>query len=181
MAFDAYLKIDGIPGESLDANHTDWIELLSFEFGASQATSATASSAGGASAERVNLSEFAISKFIDKASPKLFEACCRGQHIKEVVLQVHRAGGDQVRYLEVRLEEVIVSSTGMEGMASFAQNGGGGSTDSVHDTRHDLPSEEIKFNYARIKVNYTQQKRQDGQGGGNIAGGWDRTRNRVYS
>lgn len=60
MAFDAYLKIDGIPGESLDTNHKDWIELLSFEFGASQATSATASSAGGASAERVNLSEFAI-------------------------------------------------------------------------------------------------------------------------
>ncbi|MCE8018504.1 type VI secretion system tube protein Hcp [Halomonas sp. MCCC 1A11036] len=174
MAFDAYLKIDGIPGESLDANHTDWIELLSFDFGASQATSATASSAGGASAERVNLSEFSVRKFIDKASPKLFEACCRGQHIKEVTLQVHRAGGEQVRYLEVKMEEVIVSSTEMEGMSSLSQSG-------TEQDAHDLPSEEIKFNFARIKVTYTQQKRQDGQGGGNIAGGWDRTRNRVYS
>lgn len=181
MAFDAYLKIDGIPGESLDTNHKDWIELLSFEFGASQATSATASSAGGASAERVNLSEFAIKKFIDKASPKLFEACCRGQHIKEITLQVNRAGGDQVRYMEVKLEEVIVSSVDLEGMASFSQAGGGGASDSVHDTRHDLPSEEVKLNFARIKVTYTQQKRSDGQGGGNITGGWDRTRNRVYS
>lgn len=179
MAFDAYLKIDGIPGESLDANHTDWIELLGFEFGASQATSATASSAGGASAERVNLSEFSITKFIDKASPKLFEACCRGQHIREITLQVHRAGGEQVRYYEVKMEEVIVSSTEVEGMARLSQNGS--AADAAVESRNELPSEEIKFNYARIKVTYTQQNRQDGQGGGNIAGGWDRTRNRVYS
>jgi type VI secretion system secreted protein Hcp len=66
-------------------------------------------------------------------------------------------------------------------MSSFSQNAAGGATDSVHDSRHDLPSEAIKFNFARIKVTYTQQKRQDGQGGGNITGGWDRTRNRVYS
>ena len=26
MAFDAYLKIDGIPGESLDSKHKDWIK-----------------------------------------------------------------------------------------------------------------------------------------------------------
>lgn len=177
MAFDAYLKIDGIPGESLDSKHKDWIELLSFDFGATQTTSATASSAGGASAERVNLSEFCIRKFLDKATPKLFESCCRGQHIKEITLHVNRAGGEQVRYLEVKLEEVIVSSTEIEGMAASGQQASTGSADAAQD----LPSEVVKFNYARIKVTYTQQKRSDGQGGGNIAGGWDRTTNRVYS
>ena len=177
MAFDAYLKIDGIPGESLDSKHKDWIELLGFDFGATQATSATASSAGGASAERVNLSDFSIRKFIDKATPKLFEACCQGKHIKEVTLHINRAGGEKMLYLEIKLEEVIVSSTEIEGMAVSGQQAATGNI----DTAQDLPSERIKFNYARIKVTYTQQKRSDGQGGGNITGGWDRTGNRVYS
>ncbi|WP_108842408.1 Hcp family type VI secretion system effector [Kushneria phyllosphaerae] len=176
MAFDTYLKIDGIPGESLDDKHKDWIELLSFDFGASQSTSATASSAGGASAERVNLSEFRVQKFIDKASAKLFEACCKGQHIKEITMHVNRAGGDKVRYMEVKMEEVIVSSTNMEGTSVST-----GFEQDQSEDRHDLPHETIKFNYARIKITYTQQKRSDGQGGGNVAGGWDRTRNKVYS
>lgn len=176
MAFDTYIKIDGIPGESLDEKHRDWIELKSFNFGASQATSATASSAGGASAERVNLSEFSIQKFVDKASPKIFESCCKGQHIKEVVMHVNRAGGDKVRYLEIKLEEVIISSTEMEGISASTSY-----EKSEKEDRHDLPYENVKFNYARIKVTYTQQKRSDGQGGGNVAGGWDRTRNKVFS
>lgn len=176
MAFDTYLKIDGIPGESLDEKHPDWIELKSFDFGASQATSATASSAGGASAERVNLSEFQVQKLVDKASPKLFEACCKGQHIKEVVLHVNRAGGDKVRYMEIKLEEVIVSSTDMQGSSASSSYERNDREDSL-----DLPYDSVKFNYARIKITYTQQKRSDGQGGGNVAGGWDRTRNKVYS
>ena len=30
MAFDTFMKVDGIPGESQDDKHKDWIELLSF-------------------------------------------------------------------------------------------------------------------------------------------------------
>ena len=36
MAFDAFLKVDGIPGESTDDKHKDWIEVLSFNHGVSQ-------------------------------------------------------------------------------------------------------------------------------------------------
>lgn len=178
MAFDAYLKIDGVPGEALDDAHRDWIELKRFDFGASQATSATASSAGGASAERVNLSEFTIEKFIDKASAKLFEFCCKGQHIKNITLEVNRAGGSKVRYLQVQLEEVIVSSTNIEGTS--VSTGWENQRNSDVEDRNDLPYETVKFNYARIKITYTQQKRSDGQGGGNVTGGWDRTRNKVF-
>jgi len=115
MAFDAYIKIDGIPGEALDDKHKDWIEVLGYQYGATQATSATASSSGGASSERVNLSDFTIRKYVDKASAKVFEACCKGQHIKEVVLNVNRAGGDKVTYLTITLEEVVVSSVNFLG------------------------------------------------------------------
>ena len=36
MAIDAFLKIEGIPGESLDAQFKDWIEMDDFDVGASQ-------------------------------------------------------------------------------------------------------------------------------------------------
>jgi type VI protein secretion system component Hcp len=45
MAFDAYIKIEGIPGEALDEQHRNWIEVNSYSFGTQQSTSATASSA----------------------------------------------------------------------------------------------------------------------------------------
>ena len=172
MAFDAYLKIDGIPGEALDDKHKDWIEVLGYQYGATQATSATASSSGGASSERVNLSDFTIRKYVDKASAKAFEACCKGQHIKEVVLNVNRAGGDKVTYLTITLEEVVISSVNFLGNLPI---------DGEAKAESDLPMEEIKFNFSRIKTTYTQQRRIDGGGGGNIAGGWDRIGNKKYA
>ena len=44
-----------------------------------------------------------------------------------------------------------------------------------------VSTEEISFNFARIKTTYTQQNRTDGQAGGNIVGGWDRTANKVFA
>ncbi|HHJ18392.1 MAG TPA: Hcp1 family type VI secretion system effector, partial [Gammaproteobacteria bacterium] len=41
MSFDMYMKIEGIPGESTDDAHTDWMELLSYGHGLSQAVSGT--------------------------------------------------------------------------------------------------------------------------------------------
>lgn len=75
-----------------------------------KATSATASSSGGASSERVALSDFKIRKAVDKASAKLFEHCCTGKHIAKLKLNVNRAGGDKVTYLTIDMEEVVVSS-----------------------------------------------------------------------
>ncbi len=172
MAFDAYIQIEGIPGEVLDSAHTDWIEVLSYAYGATQATSATASSSGGASSERVSLSDFSIRKTVDKASAKLFESCCRGTHIGKVKLDVCRAGGDKLANLIIEMEEVIVSSVNLIG---------GGNQGGEDNAVNDLPVEEIKFNFARIKTTYTQQNRADGQGGGNVTGGWDRTANTVFA
>ena len=50
MAFDAFLKIATIPGESTDDKHKDWIEVLSYSWGVSQQTSGSRSSGGAASA-----------------------------------------------------------------------------------------------------------------------------------
>lgn len=162
MAFDAFLKIDGIPGESTDDKHKDWIEITHFNQSMSQPASATASSAGGATAERVDFGTFDIQHLMDKASPKIYEACCTGKHIKEVVLELCRAGGDKMKYLEVKLEQVVIS-----GITSAGTSGEG------------FPSETVSLSYGKIKWTYTQQKRADGTGGGNVNAGWDLTANKV--
>ena len=162
MTFDAFLKIDGVSGESTDDKHKDWIEITSYSQAIHQPASATASSVGGASAERVNIGEFTIAKQADKATPKLFEACCTGKHIKEIIVEVCRAGGDKQKYLEIRMEQVIVSS--------FVQNGGG-----------DFPSETVAFSAGKTKITYSQQKRDSGSLAGNVSAGWDATQNKTYA
>lgn len=163
MAFDAFLKIDGIPGESTDSNHKDWIEVLSFSHGVSQKGAGSMSSGGGASAERCDHRNFVVVKNLDKASPLLAEHCCSGKHIKNVVLSLNRAGGDKVQYMEYKLTDAIIASY---------QPGGSSSGQSS------LPVEELAFSYGKIEWTYTQQKLSDGTGGGKVAAGWDLTVNK---
>lgn len=162
MAFDAYIQIDRIPGEARDEKYSQWIEVLSYDFGVSQSTSATASSAGGATSGRTSVTNFTFTKYLDSASCKLMEASCTGQHLKAVKLALCRAGGDKLKYYEIILEEVII--------AEYSQSVDTG-----------VPLEVIQLNYGRIKTTYTQQRRIDGGGGGNIAGGWDRIGNKKYA
>jgi type VI secretion system secreted protein Hcp len=154
MAFDAFLKIDGIPGESTDDKHKDWIEVLTYNWGAQQPTSATASSSGGATSERANFQDLSITKTLDKASPKLALALAKGTHSATVILELCRAGGDKVKYMEYKLTNCIISS--------ISNVGGGGE-----------PTESLSFNYGRVEWTYVQQKRADGSGGGQVAAGWD--------
>jgi type VI secretion system secreted protein Hcp len=161
MAADIYLKIDGIPGESTDSEHKDWIEVQSFNHGITQNASATAASAGGGTTARTEHQDYSITKLIDKASPKLYEAASNGKHIKTVTIEMFRASGDKrVKYLEVNMEQAIIS---------HVSPGGG----------HDFPSESVSFSYGTIKWTYTQQKREDGTPGGNVTGGWSLTENKV--
>ncbi|WP_313202440.1 type VI secretion system tube protein Hcp [Pseudomonas sp.] len=162
MAFDAFIQIAEIAGESQDAQYKHWIEILGYTFGTSQSTSATASSAGGATSGRTTLSNLTFTKYLDKASCKLLEASCAGQHLKEVRLVVCRAGGDKLKYYEVVLEEVII--------ADFIQG--------VHAG---VPTEIVQLNYGRIKTTYTRQQRADGGAAGSVTGGWDRIANKKFA
>jgi len=166
MAFDAFIKIDGIPGESSDDKHKEWIEVVHYDHVVEQPASSTASSVGGATAERVNHGTFNFLHQLDKATPKLLEACCTGKHIKEVTFELCRAGGDKVKYMEVKLEQVLISKVDTVG-ASESELG--------------YPTEKVALSYGKIKWTYTQQKREDGSAGGNVSAGWDLTANKTIA
>jgi type VI secretion system secreted protein Hcp len=157
MAFDAFLKIEGIEGESTDDKHKDEIEILSYSCGVAQAASASASTAGSLSAERASFSDFSIVKAIDKASPKLMLACASGEHLRSARLEICRAGGDKQPYMEYKMTDVIVTSV---------RPGGSGHGES-------LPLEEVSFNYGKIEWKYVKTKVEGGRASGNIVAGWD--------
>lgn len=156
MAFDAFLKVDGCPGESTDDAHKEWIEVLSYSLGVTQPNSPT-STAGSMSAERANFHPFTIVKTIDKASPKLALNCASGEHFKEVKLELCRAGGDKQKYMEYKMTDVMVTS--------FRPGG--------HSSGENLPLEEVSFAYGKIEWKYTSTDPSTGKAKGDVAAGWD--------
>ena len=100
---DYFLKIDGCPGESMDAKHKDEIHILSFSFGASQ--SGTMAFGGGGGAGKVQMQDFHFMMNVNKASPVLFQKCATGEHIPKATLTARKATGDDRS--EYRAEERV--------------------------------------------------------------------------
>jgi type VI secretion system secreted protein Hcp len=161
MAIDVYLQIDGIKGESKDAQHKDWIECSSVHWSMSQPKSATSSTGGGHTAERAEFSDVNITKVADLASPILAQHCAMGKTIPKVVIEFMRAdGGEAVKYYEVTLENVLI------GMCAQGVSAG------------DVMQEQLGLKFGKVTWKYCQQKIAGGAGG-NTAGGWDLSTNRV--
>jgi len=156
MAFDAFMNFGDIKGECTDKNHKDWVMILSYDHSVTQPPSLTQKTAGGRTAEAVHHSEFSVVKLVDASTPKLYEAACKGTHIPEVTLECWRAGGDPLKYLEIKFKEVLISGV----IASGDPKGGYG-----------FPTETVKLTYGSIQWTYTKQK-PDGTAGGNIAAKW---------
>ncbi len=162
MAFDAFLKIDSIPGEAADAKHAEWIEVQSFSHGISQPSTVLGISGGAVSAEKSVHEDFVIVKRMDRASPKLYLACCTGQRLSEVTMEIARAEGDQQKYFEYLLTDVIISSTSPQGSTQSGD---------------DRPLEEVSFNYGKIQWTYSPTD-DTGAPSGDIVTFWDLAANR---
>ena len=151
----AFLKIEGIPGESTIAGYEDQIEVLSFSHGVSQQANLASSTAGGATTTRANHSDFTIMKACDKSTPVLLQRCSAGLTIPKATLTLVRAAGDDmIPYMVYTIAPLLISAVSYSGSS-------------------DLPSESVSFNYGKIEWVYTQQKRADGGGGGNTTGSWN--------
>src|SRR4051794_17608184 len=88
--FDAFLKIEGIDGESADSKHKGEIQLESFSWSESQTGSST--EGGGLGGGKVSMQDIHFTKKVDKSTPKLMLACASGEHIKKATLTCRKAG-----------------------------------------------------------------------------------------
>jgi type VI secretion system secreted protein Hcp len=158
-AFDYFLRVDGIQGESADAKHKGEIEVLSWSWGETQPTGPP-SSGGGAG--KVEMSDLTVVTRISKASPHLLLACATGKHIKSAVLTGRKAGKGQAEFLTFSLSDILVSSYQTGGSASV-----------------EPPTDSVSLSFAKVQVEYKEQK-ADGSLGETVKVGWDRKANKQF-
>jgi type VI secretion system secreted protein Hcp len=141
-AADIFLSFNSpdVKGESLDKNHPDTIECLSFNW--SELNTGTAGIGGGAGSGTVVKHDLSISKYVDKASNVLFQACAAGTHYGGATLWVRKAGGEQMDYLKMELGGVVFISR-------YDISGMGG--DNV------VPQETIQINFTTLMMTYNEQ------------------------
>lgn len=170
MAFDAFLQIDGIPGESTDSAHTDWVEVIDYEHLMAQKLAATASSSGARASERATHGEFRILKDLDKTSPKLAVALNQGSSIAKVRMELCRATGEKQCYMVYEMKDVIVSRIQVQGISVTP----GTPADSEGRS---VPVEYIDFAYGEIEWTYTVTDKKTGAAAGDVSGKWSVTDN----
>jgi type VI secretion system secreted protein Hcp len=163
MAFDAFLRLDGVPGESQDDKHKEWIELHSFSMGVTQIVGGQRSTTGAASAGRCDHADLAVVKSLDKTTPKLNLFCSNGTHIKKVEMELCRATGDKQLYYKVTLSDCLITSVRPGGSAK------GGET---------VPMEEVTINYGEVNWEYTQTDHKTGKPAGKVAAKWSLVQNK---
>lgn len=160
MAVDMFLKLEGVKGESRDTTYKDEIDILAWSWGASQ--SGTMHMGGGGGAGKVNMQDLSLTKYIDKASPVLFQKICSGKHFPKAELICRKAGGEAVEYVVITLNEVLISSV---------STGGSGGEDRL--------TENVTLNFAKIKFKYTGQDEKGAPKPSNPVG-WSVAENKTW-
>jgi type VI secretion system secreted protein Hcp len=136
MAVDYFLKLDGIEGESQDANFKNTIQLMSWSWGASQVSSVAGT--GGSGAGKADLSDFSLMTYFDKATPKFFKSISLGTHIGTGTLSAVKSGAQGKPYLKIDFAEIFVTSVQVSGSS-------------------EVPTVSVSFTYNEIKVDYSVQ------------------------
>jgi type VI secretion system secreted protein Hcp len=150
-AVDMFLKIDGIQGESQDKEHKDEIDVLAWSWQLSHDISA----GGGAGTSSPVIRPITIQKWIDSASPALYNLLLTGAQAATATLTVRKAGEPPLEYIIIDLEKVVVTSI---------STGGSGGEDRL--------TEQISLGFESINFTYVPQN-QDGTGGTPGEFGWD--------
>ncbi len=153
MSFNIFLKVAGVPGDSTDDKHKDWIDLSSWSWALTNMMAPA--SGGGAPVGRPDSSDVLVHKRLDKSSPLLLIACASGQAIPDASIECVKAGSDRNRFLVVTLQDVRV--TAFKPSAALTA---------------DLPVEEVGLQCRRIRWAYTVYGAM-GEPKGDLVGGWD--------
>lgn len=145
MSIDMFLRVDSINGESQDANHKNWIDVKTFFWSIIQPGNMV--SGGGGGAGKVEYKDLAVQANIDKATPAIARYASNGKHIDKVEISVCKAGGSQVEYCRITLEQVLVTEVSYNG--------------SEHSETLGIS---YRFQAAKVKQQYWEQTSSGGKG-----------------
>ncbi len=149
-----FTKYDGVDGESADANHDKWIDVLSIDWGSHKPGGA----ATGQSRRRggVIVEDMRLTMEYEKSTPKLLEKLNMGEVIPKLEIeQTANYGGSRATYLKYELKNVQVTA--------FDVNASGND--------ESPPTVTIANNFEEYKVTYTEYD-SEGNKKGNVETTW---------
>ena len=132
-ATDMFIKIEGIDGESENEGHQNWSDIESFCQGQFIDDSGVSTRSGG----QLIFDNITIVKQLDKASPKIAEAVCKGTVFPKVEIHVADSIPRSTPYYTYQL--------GYARITSYSICGSG-----------DVPVEEFSLNFEQIRVEYDE-------------------------
>ena len=138
MPSDIFAKIGDIKGESVDVKHKDEIEVLSFSWGVTNTGSIGGGGGGGAG--RATFKDLSILHNVDKATPRLLEACATGRHLKDATITQRKAGRGQPEYLIIKMNDVIITGV------------------TLSDTSGEAGSETVTSGIRQVDLEYKPQR-----------------------
>ena len=95
---DCFLSLSGIPGESTDSNHTNWIDLYGYTLHVENGAAPKAD-------PYPKFSNLLISKRNDGASVPLMLKCCNNSPISQVILELAMPGGAKIVFYRLTLTD----------------------------------------------------------------------------
>jgi type VI secretion system secreted protein Hcp len=99
--------------------------------------------------------DLSITKYVDKSSPVLMLMVANGKHIVDATLTVRKAGENPIKYIVIKMKEVMVTSL---------STGGSGGEDRL--------TENITLNFGEVEFDYLPQK-TDGTADTAVSFKWD--------
>ncbi|MDB5949992.1 MAG: type secretion system tube protein Hcp [Massilia sp.] len=141
MALDMFMNMGAIKGESADnvRGPEGDIDVLAWSWGMSQSGTTHMGKGGGAG--KANFQDLSFTKYVDAASNALMVALAKGTHIPKCVLLARKAGAGQVNYVQITMQEVLVTSV---------STGGSGGEERF--------TENVTLNFAKVTFDYFKQK-----------------------
>jgi type VI secretion system secreted protein Hcp len=94
----AFMLVPGIPGDSTNDRHKDWIDV-------SSVTQNFVAGAKNTGACTVN-----VTKALDRSGPLIWGAAVTGQIFTEIRIDIIRTGGEQQRVYDVTLTNAVVTA-----------------------------------------------------------------------
>ncbi|OQW97181.1 MAG: hypothetical protein BWK77_02465 [Verrucomicrobia bacterium A1] len=135
MAIDCYIQITGIEGESTARGHEKWIKADGYTLGVE--------SRGG---HTTSLKDMVFTHPLDKATPKLVEACCNDTDIEKVKIHVLEEGREFIEYLLEPGQRGSGADAAVCRITAVIPTGNPGDSD--------RPREQVTVRYGKITVKY---------------------------
>jgi type VI secretion system secreted protein Hcp len=148
-----YLKFGSLLGDVQEAGHTNWIELLSVNWGLVRPVSNPAGSAAGRVLSAPRLAELSVCKHEDAGTIPLIQEALVGLACDAQIDFCRTGAGDASVYYSITMNGTLITA--------FTQSGTG-----------ERPQESLTFNFTKISFSGTQMD-ADGSSASPSSYSWD--------